>query len=241
MVGMATRMWLGEGNGAAPVLGESRARVLAALQDSAVPLGVADVAGRLGLHANTARFHLDGLVESGLVDRATEDRTQPGRPRALYVARPGTGRAGQRSYRLLAEILASYIAADDPHPEQAATRAGRVWGRYLADRPAPFSRPDADAATVALAGKLDEIGFAPEVVTAPRQRRILLHNCPFREAAEEHRDVVCSIHLGLMQGVLSELGAPVDADRLVPFVEPSLCVAHLTSRKSSQRARSARR
>ena len=58
---------------------------------------------------------------------------------------------------------------------------------------------------------LDDIGFAPEPVTAGRQRRILLHHCPFREAAEEHREVVCTIHLGLMRGLLAELDAPIDA------------------------------
>jgi predicted ArsR family transcriptional regulator len=42
--------------------------------------------------------------------------------------------------------------------------------------------------------------------------------------------VVCSIHLGLMQGMLAELDAPIDTDRLDPFVEPDLCVARLSRR-----------
>jgi hypothetical protein len=33
-----------------------------------------------------------------------------------------------------------------------------------------------------------------------------------------------------MQGLLAELDAPLEAERLDPFVEPSLCVAHLVSR-----------
>jgi predicted ArsR family transcriptional regulator len=225
--------------GAAPVLGESRARVLAVLQDAGEPLDVGEVARRVGLHANTARFHLDALVEVGVVERAAEQREQPGRPRTLYAARPDSARAGRRSYRLLAEILTSFLAAEDPQPAQAAVRAGQAWGRYLAVRPAPFSRMDADAATGQLVGTLGEIGFAPEATTAGRNRRILLHHCPFREAAEEHREVVCSIHLGLMRGVLAELDAPIDAERLDPFVEPSLCVAHLATRagKPAKRAR----
>jgi hypothetical protein len=42
--------------------------------------------------------------------------------------------------------------------------------------------------------------------------------------------VVCSLHLGVMQGVLAEQRAPVETIDLQPFVEPSLCIAHLRKR-----------
>lgn len=216
-------------DGAPPPLGESRSRVLGALQEADGPLGVAEVAERLRLHPNTARFHLDALVREGMAERAVEDRQQPGRPRALYTATAPSSRAGERSYRLLAEILASYVAAEVPQPARAALDAGRAWGRYLTERPPPFRRVDAPAATQQLVRTLDEIGFAPESVSTGRSQQIRLHHCPFRETAEEHREVVCSIHLGLMQGLLSELDAPVTTERLDPFVEPNLCVAHLRS------------
>ena len=54
-----------------------------------------------------------------------------------------------------------------------------------------------------------------------------MHRCPFRDLAEQHGDVVCSVHLGLIRGALAEIGAPVTATRLEPFVEPSLCRARL--------------
>jgi predicted ArsR family transcriptional regulator len=226
---MAIRELSAPGEDALPALGESRARVLAALQDAGRPLGVGEVAERVDLHANTARFHLDALVEAGMVERANEEREQPGRPRALYAARPDVARTGQRSYRLLAEILTSYVAAETPDPARAAAQAGQAWGRYLADRPPPFHRTDVEAATTQLVATLGEIGFAPEAVTTGRKRQILLHHCPFREAAEQHREVVCAIHLGLMRGLLAEINAPLDAERLDPFVEPTLCIAHLTA------------
>ncbi|HEX7105224.1 MAG TPA: helix-turn-helix domain-containing protein [Acidothermaceae bacterium] len=213
------------------VLGESRLRVLTLLQDAGRPLGVADVAAVTGLHANTARFHLDGLVDAGLVDRATESREQPGRPRALYTARPGSARGGQRSYRLLAEILTDYLASHAARPAKEALEAGLRWGRHLAKTPSGLRRRgrpvDPAGATRQLVAMLDDVGFVPEARTVRRERQILLHHCPFREAAIEHQDVVCAVHLGLMQGMLTELEAPIVADRLDPFVEPSLCVAHL--------------
>lgn len=221
-------------------LGDSRARVLEALQIADEPLGVGDVAAKVDLHPNTARFHLDGLVEQGLAERSNEHRDAPGRPRALYTAAAHRAPAGRRSYRLLAQILTSYLASTSRQPEKAALAAGEEWGRYLADRPAPFRRVDAAAATEQLTEVLDDIGFAPEPVTAGRTRKILLHHCPFREAAEAHREVVCPVHLGLMRGILAELDAPVDATRLDPFVEPDLCVAHLASRGHGGRPRRSR-
>jgi predicted ArsR family transcriptional regulator len=213
-----------------PPFRESRSRVLAALQDAGRPLDVTEVAKLVGLHVNTARFHLDALVEAGAVDRQAEQRAQPGRPRMLYQPRADVAVAGARSYRLLAEILTSFVATQIPEPARAAQGAGREWGRYLAERPGPFERVDASAATRHLVDALNDLGFGPEAKTAGGKRQILLHHCPFREVASKHEDVVCSIHLGLMQGMLAELEAPIDAEQLDPFVEPNLCVARLVRR-----------
>ena len=216
-----------------PVLGKSRSRVLTALKDAGGPLGVVEVAAQVRLHPNTIRFHLDALVETGLAERIAEERGIPGRPRTLYTASPDSARTGRRNYRLLAEILTSYVAGQTPQPAKAALKAGEAWGRYLADRPAPFQRVDAAGAIRQLVRTLDDFGFAPEAVTTGRKRQILLHHCPFRETAEEHGEVVCSIHLGLLQGMLAELDAPLEARRLDPFVRPSLCVVHLAARKGA--------
>jgi predicted ArsR family transcriptional regulator len=221
------------------MLGASRARVLSTLQDAAEPLAVTDVALSVGLHPNTARFHLDALVDNGMAQRAAEERELPGRPRTLYTAVAGSARAGRRSYRLLAEVLTTYLAAHNPRPAAAGREAGKAWGRFFAERPKPSQHIDAAAATAQLVRTLDEIGFEPEVVTVAQERQVLLHHCPFREAASEHSEVVCSVHLGLMQGLLAELDAPFQAARLDPFVEPSLCVTHLADRKAPKARRRA--
>jgi predicted ArsR family transcriptional regulator len=74
-------------------------------------------------------------------------------------------------------------------------------------------------------------------VASGPDRQILLNHCPFRETAQDHPDIVCSIHLGLMQGLLAELDAPVGVKRLDPFVTPRLCVAHLTAARPGKAAR----
>ncbi|MBO0813358.1 MAG: ArsR family transcriptional regulator [Microlunatus sp.] len=219
-----------------PILSESRSRVLEVLQSES-PLGVGQVAEGLGLHPNTVRVHPDALVDSGLASRSMEQRGGPGRPRTLYAAAAGSVRTGRRSCQLLAQILTSYIAGRVEQPAEAAREAGEAWGRYLARPRAPFQRFGAEAATRRLVELLQDVGFAPElgevddgggeVGAGLKDRRVLLHHCPFRELAEQHQSVVCSIHLGLMRGMLAELQAPVAAGRLEPFVTPSLCVAHV--------------
>lgn len=235
---MASSVRLGDAPATTVALGPSRAKVLAALRSADAPVTVGDLARRVGLHTNTARFHLEGLVEAGIAERTVESRSVPGRPRTLYCAL--TRRAdGRRSYRLLAEILAGSLVGSPSavavrtaaarRPAAVAQAAGHAWGRFLTDRPSPTKRLDPPAATAGLTAVLDDIGFAPEPVTVGRRRQILLHHCPFLEVAQENPEVVCSVHLGLMQGVLEELRAPLRAERLDPFVRPDLCVAHLAS------------
>lgn len=205
-------------------MGPRRAEVLARLREAQGPLTVAAVAEQTGLHVNTARFHLDGLVGDGLAERTSEERDTPGRPRILYSARAEA--LGPRSFGLLAEMLTGLVASlDGAGP--AAVDAGRAWGRHLVERPAPSQRLDAQEATARLNRVLDAIGFQPSAHADGDDVEVRLHHCPFREVAERHTDVVCAIHLGLMQGALDEMRAPLDAESLDPFVTSNLCVARL--------------
>jgi len=191
-----------------------------------VPLGVSDVAERVGVHANTARFHLDALVAEGTVVRALEQPSGRGRPRTVYAPRPGMDRGGIRSYRLLAQILLSYLSSAGAGAGEAARQAGRAWGGFLADRPPPYRQLTAREAVGQLVALLTDLGFAPEA--DPEVPSVLrLRHCPFLELAEGYGQLVCRIHLGLMQGALAELRVPVTAAALEPFAEPGACLARL--------------
>jgi predicted ArsR family transcriptional regulator len=214
-----------------PALGQgrgSRGDVLEMLRAGDQPLGVRDVAQRTGLHQNTARFHLEALVKSGLATRETQDRETPGRPRVGYRASTRATIGGRRRYRLLSEMLATLIGTM-PEPGTSAEEAGREWGEYLTEQPPPYQRPTAEQAIAKLTSSLAELGFAPELADGGEDGRyaVNLRQCPFREVAQQHRQVVCGLHLGLMRGALSRMRAPVTADGLDSFVEPDLCVARL--------------
>ncbi|MEP7764820.1 helix-turn-helix domain-containing protein [Sanguibacter sp. 25GB23B1] len=205
-------------------LGSRRAEVLEKLRAARRPLGVLDLAAATGLHANTARFHLDGLVEDGLATREIEVRTTPGRRRVVYAVHGET--PGPKSYSLLAEMLTGLVVSMGGGGAQAA-EAGRDWGRHLVERGLPSQRASEEESVTRLQRLLEDVGFEPETVQDGSAAVVNLHHCPFRDVAVRHTDVVCAIHLGLIQGALGELRSPWRATGLEPFVEPTLCVARL--------------
>ncbi|NMN99080.1 helix-turn-helix transcriptional regulator [Antrihabitans stalactiti] len=206
-----------------------RRSVLRMLNDATTPLSIVDIAGRLDVHPNTVRFHLDRLVENGQVKRVEVDRRVPGRPPQFFEAVRQMDPNGPRRYRLLAEVLALDLATA-PDSDVRAVEAGRAWGRQSSFGRHDAMRPPAESVP-RLVTLLDDLGFAPERREVQGGEQIGLRNCPFLELASTDPGIVCLIHLGLMQGAMDAWQSPVAVDRLSPFVEPDLCVAHLTRAK----------
>ncbi|MGV0838032.1 helix-turn-helix transcriptional regulator [Mycolicibacterium thermoresistibile] len=201
-----------------------RGDVLSVLRTADAALSVTQIADRLAVHPNTVRFHLDTLLANGQVRRVPTGSRRRGRPAQLFAAVPGMDPAGPRHYRLLAEMLVAAVAAEPDAPARGAA-TGRAWGeRLAAAAPADRGGPPVQR----LVGLLDEVGFAPR--HHPDTAEIGLHNCPFLELAQTHAEVVCPLHLGLMQGALTAWDATVDIDVLTPFAQPDRCVAHLVSK-----------
>ncbi|MCV7076571.1 helix-turn-helix transcriptional regulator [Mycobacterium szulgai] len=200
-----------------------RRGVLRVLRGSRGALSIVEIADELGVHPNTVRFHLDNLVAAGQIERVEPVHRGPGRPPLMFRAVRQMDRGGPRHYRILAEILTIGLAAQRDSSAKALA-AGRKWGQTLE---APAHPGDADESIQHLVGVLDEMGFAPERGMAEGTHTIGLRHCPFLELAEVRTNVVCPIHLGLMQGALETWEAPVTVERLEAFAEPDLCLAHL--------------
>jgi len=212
-----------------------RKAILEALKGAATPQSINDLAEAAGVHANTVRFHLKRLVAAGQVEAVTSTPGVPGvpgRPPQLFAPILGMDPSGPRAYRTLAEVLVSGLA-EASDPGHRALQIGRSWGRREAQRRpgAPQNRPStSDHSINQLVGVLEEIGFAPESQEAEEPSSITLRHCPFLELTHTQSAVVCPLHLGLMQGALQEWGAAVEVDRLEPFIEPDLCLAHLSTK-----------
>jgi predicted ArsR family transcriptional regulator len=181
---------------------DTRYRLYRYLRLSGRPVAVRELTARLGLHANTIRPHLRRLVDAGLV--ASETRRGPpavGRPQTVYTAVVQGGREG-RDYRLLADILATLVGGS--RARAGAHDLAREWGEYLMTRHAPppgARRPGPNLA--ALREALAEAGFDPRFRRrGSRSVELALRACPFRDLLEEHRELVCTVHRGLIEGML---------------------------------------
>ncbi|HWT34333.1 MAG TPA: helix-turn-helix domain-containing protein [Microbacterium sp.] len=197
-----------------------REQVLDVLLHADGALDAAEVAERLGVHVTTARFHLDNLTRQDLVRRRSVTTGRRGRPRVLYS--PAAGPRGDRSREQLIEVLAAALDGNDSGPERAL-RAGASWADALAAEQS--GAPDA-ADAQRLIEALEDLGFAPE----PGDDGILLRECPFRDAARRHPDVVCTVHRGLVE----RLAGPGRTAGLVPFVAPDLCLVTLDPAEEQQ-------
>ena len=201
-----------------------REDVLRLVEESDEPLTIAALADRLGMHPNTVRFHLERLLADGRIEMTKDARGQRGRPAQLFGAARVDDGADSSRYRMLAEILVDALD-DGPGGVGAATDAGRRWGRHEAER------LDVDDPMAGLIGILDRIGFGPRTVDGSH---VDVCSCPFRELAQQRPDVVCSVHLGIMQGALDAWGTAVMVNRLDRREGPEPCVAHFTARPDDQ-------
>jgi predicted ArsR family transcriptional regulator len=189
-------------------------------------LSVGELARALDVHANTIRFHLDALIDDGRVESVAEARGGLGRPAMVFRARRKMHQGEPTNYRLLAEIMTAHLAATEPDASETATALGRTWGASLIDGSDRAVRTRAEAVK-RLVGLLGDLGFAPETSGRGARTEIGLRHCPFLDLVTDHREVICPLHLGLMQGAMEAMEAPISVRELAPFAEPDLCVAHL--------------
>jgi predicted ArsR family transcriptional regulator len=198
-----------------------------------------DAAAAVGIQRQLAAFHLDKLVDAGLLDtsyRRLSGRTGPGagRPAKLYRRSPAERvvTLPPRKYDLAAELLADAVdqAGDRPAREVLADVARR-FGLRLGEqvRARLGSRASWERRMSALAEFLDEYGYE----SRREGRSVRLSNCPFHALAEGHRELVCGMNLTLVEGVVEGMGAH-DLD---PCLDPRLgeCCVTVHMRKPERR------
>lgn len=195
----------------------ARADVHDELVRAAEALHPGTLARRLGLHLSTVRRHLDALEAAGLVTREVEPRSGPGRPRVTFRARrtseeDGTVCAG---YRFVAESLAEWIEEMTDEPFEAAAAVGDAWGRHLVNAP-PFSHTSRQEAIARVCSLLEQLGYEPSR-EGDGGDTLELGRCPFASLTDQHPEIGCGLHFGLIRGALERLGSPV---RIVDF-QPS--------------------
>jgi predicted ArsR family transcriptional regulator len=159
------------------------------------PVGKDEAAEAAHISRSLAGYHLDQLVDDGLLTVSfarRSGRTGPGagRPAKLYApaAVEVSVQLPQRDDALLAHLLATAVTADSSGEARRAlgkvTRAaGRALGRGL---------PTADVD--ALLQALEARGYAP----VETEDGIRLRNCPFHHLVADHLELVCSLNKDLL-------------------------------------------
>jgi predicted ArsR family transcriptional regulator len=205
---------------APPALTRPRAAILAALREQPDPVAVGALATLIGRHPNTLREHLDALVAAGLVVRHAATPHGRGRPAWLYEALGPKPTA--EDYPELAASLAWSLGGGVEDVTAQAREAGRRFGRDLSRERGAAPRPSAAEARREAVSLLADLGFIPEADETTS--RVRLTRCPLLQAAHVNRDVVCTLHVGLVQGALEQYGAGDEPVTLVPFAEPGACL-----------------
>jgi predicted ArsR family transcriptional regulator len=197
-----------------------RRRLYEVVRERTDPVGRDEAAAAAGVGRALAVYHLDKLVEAGLLTASYQrppGRSGPGagRPAKLYSRsdREFAVTVPPRKYELAAQLLVQAVESDPSGQSRAALRdAARRLGAELGSR---FRHED--GLQEALAGH----GYEPR---RGGDGVIRLRNCPFHQLAGQHREVVCGMNLGLIEGILAGL----EADGLRPALDPRpghCCVA----------------
>lgn len=212
---------------------ESRSRLYEFIRMQRRPVTREQAADALGISRKLAAFHLDKLVEVGLLRTeigTAEDEHKVGRRPKVYepsgvdvhVAVP------DRRHDLLADILVDAVAAVPAEGRSAAVRAAHDHGMALGAARRRDVRPgrlSAERALTLAESVLRSYGFEPtrENLTAVR-----LRNCPFHPIVERSPALVCAINHAFISGLLEGLEAHTAVATLVPRVGE--CCVELHSR-----------
>ena len=188
----------------------------------------------VGVARHTAKFHLDRLVEEGLLaadSRRVSGRRGPGagRPAKLYRRsdRQVSVSLPERRYELAADLLARAIddagrrgVAVEDALHAAASSVGAALGEQVRLEVGGGAGPPLEAV---LTRTLAEHGYEPR----EQAGTVTLVNCPFAALARDHTVLVCGMNLALLGGLAEQVGEDRVRARLEPG--PDRCCVVLST------------
>jgi len=192
------------------------------------PVGRDDAVAALGISRELAAFHLDRLVEAGLLRteyRRRSGRTGPGagRPAKLYrrAKREVEVSLPPRRYDRAADIMAAALQRlGGPSATEAMAAVAHERGTEvgLDARREAGGRLGRLRSLSGLVDVLRGAGYEPQLAS---DGTVCLRNCPYDALAADHRDLTCGMNLAWAEGVVGGLGASTVQVELAP--EPGRC------------------
>jgi predicted ArsR family transcriptional regulator len=215
---------------------DNRRRMYLFIRQKARPVGRDEAAESVGISRKLAAFHLDKLVEKGLLKarymRLT-DKRGPGAGRPSKVYEPTGSEMAvsipSRSYDVAAKILIEAMQHAGPWGEtvpESARQEGFVLGRKV--RSARRLRSPGDKRTLELSREvLYDRGYEPY---RDHHGDVRLRNCPFHELAQQSVEIVCGLNQAFIDGFLMGLGNESVTAVLDP--QPGQCCVRLHRNES---------
>jgi len=195
----------------------TRRRVFESVSASRHAVGRDDVAAELGISRELAAFHLERLLNGGLLKAEYQrrgSRTGPGagRPAKLYrrtdievaVSIP------PRRYEAAADVFAESIdRLKDPAALAAVSDVARERGMEigLKARRTAGPRPNRGKRLAALMELLGRAGYEPAIDET--KGAVTLRNCPYDAIVPDHRDLTCGMNLAWAEGVAAAADVPL--------------------------------
>ena len=174
------------------------------IRGTAEPVSRDEAAGAVGISTKLAAFHLDKLVDEGLLEAhyaRLPGRGGPGAGRSSKLYRP-TDRSFEvslppKAYEFVGKLLLDALESkrDGETAEDAARRVGLSAGKNAGS--AARGRSGRRTESV-----LTDLGFEPR----READRTVLANCPFHALAQANPQLVCGLNEAFVSGVVEGAG-----------------------------------
>jgi len=189
------------------------------------PVSREEAADARDISRNLTAFHLEKLVDAGLLRARYESPPGPrgpGRTPKVYEA-TGVGlnlSVPPRQYELVGAVLADAVADDPADARAGALTRAEDAGRHLgSDRPKRAGHPLA-----VVSSALTDLGFEPR---PDGPDALIMDNCPFHQLAQRQPALICGLNVAFVHGLLEGLDATSVRAELQP--RPEGCCVRLTA------------
>jgi predicted ArsR family transcriptional regulator len=190
-----------------------RRRMYLFIREQARPVSRDEAAKAVGISRKLAAFHLDKLIEKGLLKAhyaRLSGRSGPGAGRPSKVYEPAEVEVAvsipSRSYDFAGKILVSALERSPAKSRSAIRDAAWDEGRAVGQQARRDKRLRSVSSKTALKVVRDllfERGYEPFV---DESGELQLRNCPFHSLAQQSVEIVCGLNQAFISGVLSGIG-----------------------------------
>jgi predicted ArsR family transcriptional regulator len=209
-----------------------RRRLYLFIRAAARPVSREEAARDAGISRKLAAFHLDKLVDRGLLTAhyaRPPGRSGPGAGRSSKLYEPSDVEIDVsipgRRYDLVGDILVDALESlgADESPTEAARRAAADAGRAIGERvrrESGLRPPGAERALSIAESVLSDHGYEPY---RDEKGRVALRNCPFHMLSQKAPELICGLNRCFVDGMLRGLGNE-NVDALLEPTPGQCCV-----------------